>query len=129
MTYSIRVRMAGESGNKDGLGGIAFWAKDTSNYYIADIGPEGRFSVLRRVNDRWLYPVPGRDCPHIKKGRIEWNLLAVLVRGNEATVRVNGKDVVTFKGQVPAGGGQIGVYCQSGDAVTVWEFSDLKVTK
>jgi hypothetical protein len=90
----------------------------------------GRISVARWAGGRWLEPVPWRDCPEVKKGSGQTNLIKVITRGNQATVNINGKDVVTFKGQPPEGGGLIGFYTSGdGKQKAASEFSDLKVAK
>ena len=128
MTCSIKAQNV--AGGTDQPGGLVFWAKDTDNYYALNITADGGVSVWRMVNKRWIYPLAWRDCPDIKKGTGQSNLLKVVVRDNQATVSVNGKDVATFKGQPPDGGGMIGVYGESGDKTkSQWQFSELSVTK
>ena len=128
MTCSIKMQKL--AGDADEAGGLAFWAADYSNCYYLNITAEGKVGVCRKVSGRWLYPLNYQDCADIKKGTGQWNVLKVVVRGNQATVSVNGKNVATFKGQPPDGGGMVGMYGESGATTkSQWQFSDLSVTK
>jgi len=54
--------------------------------------------------------------------------LRVVTKGRQATAYINDKEVATFSGQPPPGGGCIGLYGQSGKSQNIWQFSNLKVT-
>ena len=129
MTCSIKVHIVSDDDAGCPGGGLIFWAKDDSNFYELVVTPSGKVAVWRLVNNRWITPVSLRDCPDVKKGKDAWNLLKVVIRGNQATVSINGKDVATFKGQPPDGGGMIGVCGECGEKKSVYEFSDPTVTK
>ena len=109
--------------------GLIFWGKNYSNYYCLGLSADGRFGVSRRFNDRWLFPVAWRDDPAIRKGVGQMNRLRVVTRGSQATAYINGKEVATFSGQPPAGGGCLGLYGESGKTPNVWQFSNLRVTE
>ncbi len=129
MTCSVNLqKVSGDSGD---VAGIAFWATDYNNYYIAQISSNGYVSVCRIVNNgNWMYPVSGRACADIKQGVGQANLLTVTIRGAQVTVSVNGKDAVSFKGQAPDGGGEIGTAVSAGNQTkSVWTFTNVKVTK
>ncbi len=58
------------------------------------------------------------------------NKLQVVTNGTKATVYINDKELISFVGQPPEGGSQVGVRGASGDSVpNVIEFTDLKVMK
>jgi hypothetical protein len=52
----------------------------------------------------------------------------VVTKGRQATAYINDKQVATFPGQPPVGGGCIGLYGQSGKSQNIWQFSGLEVT-
>lgn len=125
MDACIKVRIA-KTDDPSWGGGLIFWAKGYDNYYYLLVNGEGWFAVRRWVNSRSLDPVPWRENAAIKKGVGETNQLRVVTSGNQATVYINDTQVVTFKGQPPQGGSFIGVL---GNSPSVWEFSELKITK
>ncbi len=129
MDASIKVNMA-KSDDQAWGGGLVFWATDYDNYYAVLVSANGQFSVRRYVNARSLAPVDWRDSTVIQKGIGQVNQLRVVTKGSQATVYINGVEVVTFNGQLPQGGGFIGVKGSSAEkSQIVWEFSELKVTK
>ena len=109
-------------------GGLIFWGKDHNDYYCLDVALNGKFMISRRVNDRWLYPIASQDSPEIDKTVGQINRLRVVTKGRRATAYINDKQVATFPGQPPPGGGCIGLYGQSGKSQNIWQFSNLKVT-
>jgi hypothetical protein len=122
-----KVRVAKTEDQGHG-GGIVFWAKDYSDYYALLIAPSGWFTVTRWTGGRFLAPVAWRETDAVKKGVGEWNELRVVAKGNEAKITINGKEVITFKGQPPPGGWLVGLRGNSPDKSEArWEFSDLKV--
>jgi hypothetical protein len=94
--------------------GLVFWAKDYNEYYAILMNAEGWFAVQRYVAGRYLLPVAWRESDAIKKGEGALNQIKVVTKGNKATVVVNGKEVITFSGQPPAGGSLIGFKVASG---------------
>jgi hypothetical protein len=130
MTLSLQLRAASGDQDDNCVGGAIIWAIDRQNHYVINLSTSGKISVARLVNNHALHPIPQRDCPEVKKGVGQSNLLKIVVKGNQATINMNGKDVLTFKGQPPEAGGAIGLRAESADKTkAVWEFSDLKVTK
>jgi hypothetical protein len=111
-------------------GGLVFWAKDFDDYYYLQLSGNGYFQIARWANGRFLYPVPWRENASVKQGVGQTNQLEVITKGNQATVYINGTEVVTIKGQPPQGGGLIGLKGDSSEkSQSIWEFSDLKITK
>ena len=109
--------------------GIAFWAKDYNDFYTLECFSNGQFAVYRKAAERWLTPVAARDSADIKKGVGQSNELQVVIKDNEATLLINGKEQVRFKGQPPEGGGLVGFRVGAGKTKAVGEVSDFKVTK
>lgn len=126
----VKLTLASANAPGNAIGAIMFWAKDYSDYFLLEIDGNGSFTVAHLVKDRWLYPVTWRENPAINKGVGQTNQLRVVTKGNQATIYINDKEAVSFKGQPPQGGGLIGLYGASlENAQAVWEFSELKITK
>jgi len=127
ITVKVRVARTEDQGHG---GGVVFWAKDFSDYYALLFAPSGWFTVTRWTGGRFLAPVAWRQTETVKKGVGEWNELRVVTNGPEATIFINGQQVITFKGLPPSGGWLVGLRGNSPDkSEAVWEFSDLKVVK
>jgi hypothetical protein len=108
-------------------GSLVFWAKDRGDFYNLNINPNGRFAVSHWLG-RWLEPVSWRASDALKKGVGAVNQVKLVTKGNRGTVFFNGKEVISFSGQPPQGGGLIGFYVDSGGVNSV-TFSDFKVTE
>jgi hypothetical protein len=129
MDLCVTIRLV-RSPDPSVRGGVLFWATDYSEYYFLSVSAEGSYGVLRLVNGRWLFPVTWRPDAALKKGLGAENELRVVTKGDQATVYLNGKEAVRFRGQPPKGGGFIGIHAQSPTAGrATWEFTDLKVTR
>jgi hypothetical protein len=94
--------------------GLVFWAKDFDNWYSFEINAVGFFHVLWHTRDRYLTPVAWREDASLKKGEGAENQVKVVTKGNQATIFINGKEVVSFTGQPPQGGSLIGFIVSSG---------------
>jgi hypothetical protein len=94
--------------------GLVFWAKDYNEYYAVLVNGGGWFAVQRLIAGRYLLPVAWRESDAIKKGEGAENQVKVVTKGNQATVFINGKEVVSFSGQPPQGGTLIGFKVASG---------------
>ena len=80
------------------------------------------------MTDRWLQPVGWIESEAIKKGIGQVNKLRVVTKGHQATAYINDKQVTTFNGQPPPGGGCIGVSGGSPEnAQNTWQFTNLQV--
>ncbi len=126
----LSVRMPNVVSNSDNtMAGPIFWAQDYDNYYMFMITPSGYAEITRKVGGKWLDVIPWRQDTNIKRDAGSTNILDVETRDDGITVMINGVKFATVKGQVPAGGGQIGMRAQSEkDQVDTWKFSALKVT-
>jgi len=101
--------------------GVLFWATDTQNFYVANLGSDpnakkGFFQVTRFSKGRWLTPIGWTPDPAVKYGLGETNNLEVQLKGRAATIFVNGKQVGQINGNPPEGGGLIGVIGASPEA-------------
>jgi hypothetical protein len=110
--------------------GLVFWAKDYDEYYAVLINAQGWFGVQRHVANRYLLPVAWRESDAIKKGEGVENQVKVVTKGKQATVFINGKEVVTLNGQPPEGGSLIGFKAASGpEGANTAAFSNLIVSQ
>lgn len=111
------------------VGGLIFLGADNANYYMAWMSPLGTVGVQRRVNSKWVNPVPARKA-EMKNKMGDSNTLRVTFEGTKATLYVNDKKVVDFKVQPPQGGGaRIGFIGESeAERANTWAFTNLKVT-
>jgi hypothetical protein len=110
--------------------GLVFWAKDYDEYYAVLLNAQGWFAVQRHVANRYLLPVAWRESDSIKKGEGAENQIKVVTKGNNATIFINGKEVITLNGQPPPGGSLIGFKAASGpEGVNTVGFANLQVTQ
>src|ERR1700726_5023612 len=124
----IRVEVTLPAGDANVPGGLIFWAKDHSNFYCLCIDAAGYFKISRYVTDRWLQPVGWSENEAINKGIGQANKLRVVTQGHQATAYINDKQVTTFNGQPPQGGGCIGGSGGSPEsAQNTWQFTNLQV--
>ena len=123
----LRVKVTPKQGALNSGGGIIFWARDASNYYAAQVQPDGGFLIDRRMNGKVISPVRVEARDEVRQGIGGENELRVVTSGRLAVISINGREATRFKGFPPEGGSKIGVYGDSGDTPSVWAFSDLTV--
>ena len=126
----LSIRMPNIVSNSDNtMAGPIFWAQDYDNYYMFMITPSGYAEITRKVAGKWLDVIPWRQDTNIKRDAGATNVVNVETRGDAITTMINGVKFATVKGQMPSGGGQIGMRAQSEQGqVDTWKFSALKVT-
>jgi hypothetical protein len=109
--------------------GLIFWGLDDDHYWMLVVSPIGQFSVQHKVaSGRILVPVRWTSNPAIKQGAGVSYDLEIRVKGNTATVFVNGAQVGQVTGQPPDGGSLTGVYWSlPAEADASIEFTNLKV--
>ena len=124
----IRVEVILPAGDSSVPGGLIFWAKDHSSFYCLCIDAAGYFKMSHYVTDRWLQSVGWTENEAINKGIGQVNRLRVVTKGRQATAYINDKQVATFNGQPPQGGGCVGVSGGSPEnAQNTWQFKNLQV--
>jgi hypothetical protein len=110
--------------------GLMFWYDDVNNFYVFEIAPNGRASVWRRQNGKWLQQVKWADMPAINKNDGAINELRVSTVGSDATLYVNGTEFNRISGSPPERGQQIGLLAASPEqGPAMFAFDGLKVTK
>lgn len=109
--------------------GIAFWAQDNDNYYLAAISGSGTFAILRRRGGQWSMVTTWQSNGALRRSAATWNDLGVATRGDRATFYVNAVAVAQVSGEPPAGGGLIGLFAfSSAGGRSLWYFRSLRVT-
>jgi hypothetical protein len=109
--------------------GLIFWATDTSNFYFLAIVGEKEYGLYRFAGGGSSTLVPWTPTNALNTGAGDWNELAVVTRGTQISVSINGKVLTTVQGAPPDGGGKIGLLVHappSGPAA--WSFAQLRVT-
>jgi hypothetical protein len=127
-----RVQLAKETGDPTAsYAGLAFWVKDSRNYYEAVIAPNGYFTVARIVDGKAeeKRPVEWTKLASVNTGAKQKNTLRVTAKGADVQVTVNGKSVASFKGDPPPAPSYIGLLAASAASKKgdTWSISDLKV--
>ena len=107
--------------------GVVFWMRDSDNYYLAAISPDGTAEISRSVSGQWTTIVDPIKSPAIKTGAGAVNEIEVATKGNAGVFYVNGAKITDFHGQAPPDGGPPGVYAESGPAIIAWVFSRVQI--
>lgn len=123
----IRTTVSQLRGGGDRHAGIVFWAADYANYYAAHFRSDGTFDVCRKKAGEWQNVLPPKTVESIKRGLNEENELRVVLRGTAATIFINGARVAALEGELPQGGGMIGLHGESGAAPYSFKFSNFSV--
>jgi TIR domain len=111
-----------------GSAGIMFWVADYKNYYVALLGPDGTYLVSRRVDGDWLTVVPRSKATMISQGPDAVNRMKITIEPNAATITINDKIAIGFRGEPPAGATAFGLYAESGtNQENLWRFANLAV--
>jgi hypothetical protein len=114
--------------NTLGDAGILFWFKSTDNFYVATLGPDGTVVISRKINTSWSSVYGPTPSSAVKTAPGAKNEIELQVKGNAGTLIVNDTVVTTFHGQSPPDGGQIGLYCESGNtSVTTWVYPRVQL--
>jgi hypothetical protein len=112
------------------LAGLIFWSQDGSNFYSLQVAPNGAASLGRVAKGKWATPVPFHLFNAVIKGAGAKNMLRVTTSGSSIIAYINGQKFASIKGQLPDGGGAVGLYAQSEKSSRdTWKFIDLKVTE
>ena len=110
-------------------GGLIFWGADYDNFYVFEIDPVGNVALQRKLKGKYTVVMPWKASNLIKTDPGAKNMLRVTTSGNSITLYINDLKLASLKGQVPPGGGAVGLHSESEKAKhDTWKFSDLKVT-
>lgn len=126
----VTVRVPNVVSNDDNtMAGPIFWQKDYDNYYMFMITPSGFAEIARKLDGKWISVVDWRADGDIKTKAGSNNQLRVSMSGNSIVTYVNDVRFAAVKGQMPDGGGRVGMRAQSEEKqVDTWKFSALKIT-
>ena len=126
----VTVRSPNDATAKNqAAGGLIFWGVDYDNFYVFEIDPVGNFTLMRKIKGKYTNILPWKATNLLKLGNGSNNTLRVMTSGNQITLFLNDLKLASVKGQVPAGGGVIGLHSESEkDKHDTWKFSALKVT-
>jgi hypothetical protein len=109
-------------------GGVVFWASDNNSYYVAWIGPDGSYSIFRKIAGTWISLILRTKNEQIKSDPNAINEVTIDIIGHSAALFVNGAKLQEFRGQPPKGGGAFGLIAQSEKTVPdEWRFLDIAV--
>lgn len=110
--------------------GLVFWYEDENNFYVFQLSPNGKASVLRRQRGKWLDQVRWKDAENASQGDGAVNELRVTIKGGDAVFFVNGGEFAKLEATAPENGQQIGLFAASPESEpATFAFDDLRVTK
>ena len=94
-----------------------------------EVDPVGNASLQRKIKGKYTSVIPWKATDLIKRDVGAKNVLTVMTSGNSISLFINDLKFAAVKGQVPAGGGAIGLHSESEKAKhDTWKFSGLKGT-
>jgi hypothetical protein len=128
VTICAHIKSPSKVSGSGAAGGVIFWASDGDNYYVAEIEPDGTYSIYRRIAGVWITLIPSTKNEQIKIGPDAINEVTVVIIGHFAALFVNNAKLQEFRGQPPKGGGAFGLYAESEKAASdEWRFLDIAV--
>jgi len=95
--------------------GVAFWATDYDNFYVAAINSNGRAALFRKAAAKWQNTFDLAD-PGVKFAPGSIAAVRVLAIGNIIAVSVNGIEVKRIRAQMPTGALRFGIYFETQDS-------------
>ena len=108
------------------FGGVIFWATDASNFYVAEIRPDGNYWISRLFAGTWINVIPRTKSEQIKTGTNAINEVTVALVDNFGALFINNVNVQEFRGQPPKAGGAVGLRAESEPtAADEWRFLDI----
>lgn len=129
-TICLDVKTPIAINNSNDGAGLIFWAANYANYYLVKVMVDGRYRISRLLNSDWLTVVPNTKFEGLKQGYGVVNRIKVSTAGNFATLYLNDRKVLDFKGQPPRLGGSVGMYGKSEkEQPNEWRFLDIAVVK
>ena len=91
---------------------LVFWGGADDLFYGLNLANTGMFQVMRKVHQRYLYPIDFTATTALKPEANALQEVIVKTKGNVATFLINGTKVGEIKGQAPSNGGTIGLFAQ-----------------
>jgi len=123
-----RVKVSQSQGDLNQPAGLIFWAVDTGNYAVFMMQSDGTLFVGRRADKKWTLNSlsGGKD---FKQGLGRAHELRVVTNGNKAKLYCDGREIATYTGFPPEGGGRVGLHAESGEHPATWAYSAFEVRK
>jgi hypothetical protein len=128
VTICVRIKSPAQIKAPDGSAGIIFWSANNDNYYVAQIMPDGSYSIDRKFAGTWINLIPRTQNEHIMSGTNAVNEISVVLVDNFGALFINKVQVQKFRGQPPKDGAAIGLHAEAEPAVSdAWHFLDIAV--
>ncbi len=113
----VEVKFKTIAGQEDQAGGVIFRAKDKDNYYIARANAlEDNVTIYHTTNGK---RVSFKNTKTTVTSN-EWHTLRVVFVGNQFTVALDGKQVITATDDQIKDAGQLGLWTKA-DSVTLFD--------
>jgi hypothetical protein len=109
--------------------GVVWWWENWDNYYYLFYWANSDWVEVRRWVKGQHQNVGAVQTLALKQGLGQTNQIELRLKPKDATIFINGTEVMRFKGKPPKGGGAIGVYGTSQeDKPGKWAFDNLVVS-
>ena len=126
------VLPSGQPSDVDPGAALAFWGKDSANFFNLSVYADGSASIYRWSGGTTAQiAFADGKSGLVKTGAGDVNALRVVVQGGLITATVNGKLLKKIRAQVPSGELKFGIYAQVSKQIpsdVSFIFKDFKVT-
>jgi hypothetical protein len=93
--------------------GLAFWAPDYENFYLASVMSDGSALVGKKTNRKWSTIANRLTDPNMKVAVDSVAVIRVHAAGNSMVFSVNGVELKTIRAQMPSGPLRFGIYLET----------------
>jgi hypothetical protein len=93
--------------------GLAFWAPDYDNYYLASVWSDGTALVVKKTNKKWSTLASKLTDPGLKITEGSTAVIRVHAADNMITLSVNGIELKKIRAQMPSGALRFGIYLET----------------
>jgi hypothetical protein len=93
--------------------GLAFWAPDYDNYYLASVWSDGTALVVKKTNKKWSTLASKLTDPGLKITEGSPAVIRVHAADNMITLSVNGIELKKIRAQMPSGPLRFGIYLET----------------
>jgi hypothetical protein len=127
--FDICVDVTYPTGKPNTAGGIIFWFKDWQNIYLLGSSPDGTTGAVSVIKGKSVRETPFRKFNQVRAGAGAKNNFRVTAKGNSLTMYANDQRIANIRGAPTVGA--LGFYAeaQKGNGLTIWKFSDLKLSE
>jgi hypothetical protein len=110
--YCSEMTFPKDTATVDARIGLAFFAKDHSNYTIINAFSDGTIVLNKLVNNSWTRLFTAKVDGVMKMGETDVNSLRVVIKNGLLTAIVNGKKIKSIKMQIPSDNLMFGFYSE-----------------